>query len=363
MLTLVTVIYGDDRRYRVELYGSVLSALAQRTDEDTRVVVYTDRHLDDFPLPITERIISAAEWHDWTRGSGITHLVKLHLVRLTLEEGNGPVIYFDTDTLFLCPPEQLAARLAPDVAMMHADEGPIANHDVWDNISAWLGDGRDVCGYTLSRASVMYNSGIVGVVAEHRDALLRSIDIADALHDVDPIFSLDQFSTGAALGHQARVDTCAAEVLHYWGWNRVFIRDAIDDFWRNHDGAPVDALCAAFNPAGYAHRPAITRSARLIGRWRQYRYGLNADGRFACIALQSAIQSAIRSTSQPTAAHTRDANNWFTVHLSFVDKQAAAKPAASARLMAELEGDYARCRSWLSADNAAGLQERLAGVA
>lgn len=351
MLTLVTVIYGEDRRYRVELFGSVLSALKLRQHSDTRIVVYTDRHLEGFPLPITERIISADDWHTWTRGSGITHLVKLHLVREILEESAGSVIYFDTDTLFLAPPEQLAARLSPATALMHAGEGPIAGHEIWSNIAAWLGDGREVCGQTLSRQSVMYNSGIVGVVMAHRDALLRSVDIADALYKVDPVFSLDQFSTGAALGHQATIETCEREVLHYWGWNRTFIRDAIDDVWQKHADKSLKELCDAFEPATLVHLPAIQRLDKLFARYMEFRWQLNADGRFACIALRSALRQA--SVDGATA------NRWFSVHLDFINKQLAADKRAGERLNIALRKDYLACSSWLNPENSAALQQQL----
>ncbi len=349
MLTLVTVIYGEDRRYRVELFGSVLSALKMSRHTDTRVVVYTDRTLDGFPLPITERIISTEDWQTWTRGSGITHLVKLHLVRQTLEEGFGPVIYFDTDTLFLAPPEQLAAQLSPSVALMHAGEGPISDHDIWSRIAAWLGDGREVCGQSLSRNSVMYNSGIVGVVPEHSEALRRSIDIADALYAIDPVFSLDQFSTGAALGHQACVETCEQEILHYWGWNRAFIRDAIDDFWQQHSSAPLAELCAAFEPASYARIPQIHWQDKLRARYLEFRWRLNSDGRFACIALKSAMRHA--NSDADTA------NRWFTVHLDFMGNQHATDSHAAERLKKSLGSAYRACRPWLNADNSAALKD------
>ncbi len=347
MLTLVTVIYGDDRRYRVELFGSVLSALKLRENDATRIVVYTDRPLDGFPLPITERIISTTEWQEWTRGSGITHLVKLHLVRQTLEQGSGPVIYFDTDTLFLTAPEQLAARLSPGTALMHAAEGPIRKHEIWEPITAWLGTGREVCGQQLSGDTVMFNSGIVGVVAEHAEALRRSIDIADALYAVDPVFSLDQFSTGAALMHQAQVSGCEQDVLHYWGWNRSFIRDSIDAFWQQHEGESVATMCGNFNPADYARMPAMHWRDKLAARYLELRHRLNDDGRFACIALRSAQRHA--------TADSDTANRWFTVHLDFLRKQQAADPGQGNRLIQALATDHENCRAWLCDDNLASL--------
>ena len=347
MLTLVTVIYGDDRRYRVELFGSVLSILKLRQHEDTRIVVYTDRALGDFPLPVTERIISPEEWQEWTRGSDIAHLVKLHLVRQTLEQSTGPVIYFDTDTLFLTPPEQLAERLSSKTAMMHAGEGPIRNHEIWSNVTAWLGDGRDVCGQKLSGDTPMFNSGIVGVVREHTDALRRSIDIADALHAVDPVFSLEQFSTGVALMNQAQVIDCEQDVLHYWGWNRSFIRDSIDTFWLQHQDSTLQQMCVAFAPNRLAQLPRINWRDKLHGRYLEFRCGLNDDGRFSCIALRSAQRKA--------ASDADDANRWFTVHLDFLLRQHQTDTRTANNLLKALATDYENCRRWLCDENLANL--------
>ncbi len=353
MLTLVTVIYGEDRRFQVELFGSVLSILKMRQHPDTHVVVYTDRALDDFPLPITERIISADEWHTWTRGSGITHLVKLHLVRQTLEENCGPVIYFDTDTLFLAPPEQIAARLSPTIALMHADEGPIAGHDIWSNIATWLGDGREVSGITLSNQSVMYNSGIVGVVAEHRDALLHSVDIADTLYAVDPVFSLDQFSTGSTLGHQSHIETCENNVLHYWGWNRAFIRDAIDNVWKQSAGKSLAEICVLFEPTELAKLPTIHLLDKLHARYLQIRWKLNQNGRFACVALLSSLRKAANDADT--------ANSWFAVHLNFLAKQQTDNNRAAKKLQRTLKDDYRACRQWLNIENLETLDQCLSG--
>lgn len=347
MLTLVTVIYGDARRYRVELFGSILSALKLRTDPDTRVVVYTDRTLGDFPLPVTERIISQRDWEDWTRGSGVTHLVKLHLIRQTLEEGHGPVLYFDTDTLFLVPPEHLAARLSPETALMHANEGPISDHGIWSDIAAWLGEGRKICGRMLSRHSVMYNSGIVGVVETHHDSLCRSVDIANVLYDVDPVFSLDQFSTGVALSGQAKIETCTQEVLHYWGWHRSFIRDAIDRFWQAHRHADIKELCADFAPSTYARPPQIRWQDKLYARCMGFRWRLSDDNRFACVALKSALHHA--------NSDTETANRWFGVHIDFM-----RKPTSSREQITTLERacrtDHEACRTWLNTQNTVALE-------
>ena len=347
MLTLVTVIYGTDPRYRIELFGSVLSALKLRQDPATSIVVYTDRALDGFPLPVTQRIISAAEWQDWTRGSGLTHLVKLHLIRETLEASGQPVIYFDTDTLFLTPPEQLASRLSPTSVLMHDAEGPISGHAVWSRIAAWLGSGREVSGVLLSRQSVMHNSGIVGVLPEHREALQRSVSIADTLYAIDTVFSLDQFATGNSLGQDARILTCPHDVLHYWGWNRGFIRSAIDRFWQNHRTLDPVQLAADFDPTTYPQLPLIHWQDKLEARYLGVKWRMDDDSRFACIALKSALRHCSKDIEV--------ANQWFAVHLEFLHKPRSDSGAVE-RLRTGLVRHYLACWPWLSPANAAALK-------
>ena len=342
MLTLTTVIYGDNQDYRTELFGSVLSILRLRQSEETRVVVYTDKPLPDFPLPVTERIIPASDWKEWTHDFSITHLVKLHLLQHALAESGDAVIYFDTDTLFVKPPEQLAARLAADKALMHAAEGLVADHPIWRTIVAWLGEGREVAGVRLTPGSVMYNSGIVGVLPAHAAALQRSVEIADALFKVDPIFSLDQFSTGCALGHQATVTGCDDAVLHYWGWNRGFVRKGIAAFRQHYAGADLSTLCRQFDPTSLTQLPPIDWRDRLANRVYCSTRSLSNEQRFSRLALltaqrQSGIDSAI-------------ANLWFDVHLRMLELS-SGDSRDTVWFQQHLAPKQAACLDWLNAGN------------
>lgn len=349
MLTLVTVIYGDNRDYQIELYGSVLSILKLRRSSDTRIVIYTDRPLKNFPLPVTQTIITPDEWENWTHGSTITHLVKLHLVRKILEESCHPVIYFDTDTLFLTPPETLADRLSPQQSMMHAAEGPILEHEIWSNIVDWLKDGRDVAGANLSSQSVMHNSGIVGVVPEQAPALCRSINIANTLFDIDPVFNLDQFSTGVALSTDSKIVTCENDVLHYWGWERGFIRNSIAQFWEQNAHTPLDKLCSLFDPVKLSNVPRIFWQDKLLSRLTAFFYGLDPNARFALLALDSALRVG--------AADPINANLWFGVHIQMLRDNSEHK-----RLKRQLSRKYDECSSWLDKENCdaiSGIQAQL----
>lgn len=348
MLTLVTVIYGSNPTFRTELFASVLSILKLRQSTDTRVLIYTDRLLEDFPLPVDQYVITPVEWHEWTRGSNLTHLVKLHLVQRTLEDRGHPVIYFDTDTLFLTAPESLAARLSPATALMHANEGPIANYPIWARICEWFGRGRTVQGILLSPSSEMHNSGIVGVVPEHLPALRKSVLIADALQEVDPIFSLDQFATGNALSEGARVLTCENEVLHYWGWRRGFIRHAIEQFRQRNASASLEDLSRTFDLAAIAGLPPIHWQDRLQAKLTKWLRGYDPDTGFACLALRSAIR---HQHTDPTIA-----NLWFNVHLQFL-RTCQASDKNHAHLRHELASQHSACMRWLDAGNSVALRE------
>lgn len=348
MLTLATVIYGDNPDYRTELFGSVLSILKLQQSPDTRVVVYTDKAMPDFPLPVIERVIPAGDWQAWTHNFTITHLVKLHLLKHALQESGNPVMYFDTDTLFVQPPERLAARLAADHALMHAAEGPIADHDIWQKIVSWLGQGRDIAGILVTPESLMYNSGIVGVVPAHGPALERAVQIADALFEIDPIFSLDQFSTSCALGQQAAVSGCEDAVLHYWGWNRAFVRQAIAEFRDKHAGADPSRLCREFDAAVIAAQPSINWRDRLTNRLYCSTRKLNNEWRFARLALLTAQRQG--------HINPANANLWFDVHLQMLALSTATN-AAAASVRKELTAKYATCGDWLNSANRQRIED------
>jgi hypothetical protein len=354
MLTLVTVIYGDKQTYRQELYGSVLSILKARLRSDTRIVVYTDRELHDFPLPIIQRIITSEEWSAWTGPHGLTHLMKLHIIRLTLQEAAHPVIYFDTDTIFLVAPEDLSARLSPGTALMHADEGPISGHEIWATLAAWLGEGRTVNGVRLSSASIMYNSGIVGVVPEHLSALGKAAPMAETLESIDPVFSLDQFSTANALNETAKLLTCEADVLHYWGWRREFIQHAIGEFWARHRGADLEEVCARFDPKELNRLPRIHWLDRVRARIMGATYRLEGNARFSYLAIVSALRHASRG-------ETVLANLWFAVHMKFLGfcGQSLRQTGGFYR---KLLRDQEKCLAWLSETNLMSLRQSRAST-
>lgn len=347
MLTLVTVIYGERSTYRQELYGSVLSILKYRSRQNTHIIVYTDRELQGFPLPVTQRLITPSEWDAWTGTNGLTHLMKLHIIRLTLESAGHPVIYFDTDTLFLGPPEDLAARLSSDTALMHAAEGPISGHDVWSKIAAWLGEGQVVENVMLSKDTIMYNSGIVGVVPDHLDALGRAARLADALESVDPVFSIDQFATGSALSEAAEIITCEKQVLHYWGWRREFIQHSIGEFWARHYGAKLEEACRRFEPHNLKRLPHIHWLDRIWARIVAQNRRLQPNTRFAYLALLSALRHASRGNLDW-------ANLWFAVHVKFLGFSSDSI-AQSGRVPGWMLQGHRRCLGWLDDRNQASL--------
>jgi hypothetical protein len=205
-----------------------------------------------------------------------------------------------------------------------------------------------VHGIHLSPASVMHNSGIVGVRPEHVSALQKAILLADALQEVDPIFSIDQFATGNALGAIARVLSCENEVLHYWGWRRGFIRHAIEQFRLQNKGASPEDLCRNFNLAKLSGLPAIHWQDRLLAKLTRWLRGYDAHTGFACLALRSAMR---HEHTDPTLA-----NLWFNVHLQFL-KNCRSDDKNNASIKTELASQHSACMRWLDTGNSMALRE------
>ena len=349
MLTLCTIIYGPSDAYLPELGGAVLSILKHSPRQDLDLVVFTDRPLACEPLPIRQELISHEEWNTWTRNGALTHLAKQKILLKCLEQADGPVIYFDTDTLFLESAESVARPIQSGSNVMHAYEGPIGQHPACQRIVEWLGDGRLVGGAWLSATSPMYNSGIVGLSSDSAISLRRAAQIAESLLDVDPVFLLEQLATSACLAQErGGVQACDRKVMHYWGWRREFIRAALKKFLTENSGESLVQMLGRFDARSFARLPAIHLMDRVLVRYHGYRACLNGNARFALLALLSAVRAG--------AANQALANRWLRVHVGFRSPDLPGFHPIPESVLPLFERLYAGIEEWMAED----MQEALA---
>ena len=228
MLTYLYLDYGGHAKYRRELKYSLISLQAELGQaQDAQIAVYSDAPLVYRRWPVTAVGI-ADRLKAWSGNGLYYHRIKPEVVRDALTRFAGPVCLLDSDSIVRPGFDaEVTAKLQAGV-VMNVFEKP----NPFPPLSGFrcrlpnLGDYR----YDVA-ASVMYNSGLIGMQPEHAPVLDDALAMIDALIGRAKKFpTLEQF----ALSEVLRLNGIAiAEVnqsfLHYWqGRRRIYMQAQIE---------------------------------------------------------------------------------------------------------------------------------------
>ncbi|MGK0375036.1 MAG: hypothetical protein ACJA2E_001512 [Arenicella sp.] len=304
MLTLMTVFYGDSSLYKLELFGSILSAFSMAAENEIEIVIYTDSDLSDFPFPVTTYSIEKAQKASMQDGQIDTHLVKTCCLVEALDKLARPFIYFDTDIFFNVSPAQLFAKISDTDVLMHATEMLISELPSWDKLRDHIENQLEPNDFGLNSQSMMHNSGIIGLTPTHKSAIDRSVELAKNLYKVVPMFTIEQFSTGVMLSASSKMHTCEEEVFHYWGWQREFIHIELQRFRDKHRHSSSKEIIQAYrdhpikrDPINIIDRLATTIKSRFNGWVGNYRW--------AYLLYLSALRRGINDREMANALYQR----------------------------------------------------------
>ncbi|MGC3940461.1 hypothetical protein ACOTTU_21885 [Roseobacter sp. EG26] len=218
--TLLYLVYGQNQKYQQELSYSVLSAFREAKEEtsDLQVLLFCDAANQRPDLPVTSYVMSEEERRLWTLEGTYNHAIKIFALRKALEIAGGKVCFVDTDTAFKQNPRRLFDRITKTSAIMHASEGVLSDLHSWSSLlgkaaAAGLDD-------VVSPSARMYNSGLIGVMPTMSEALEEACTLMRRLHEIEPVFNIEQFVLGALLPRDGEMQLAEDLVDHYWGYRR-----------------------------------------------------------------------------------------------------------------------------------------------
>jgi hypothetical protein len=243
MLTYLYLDYGGHAKYRRELKYSLISLQAELgraqadiqtgVQADARIAVYTDAPPTYDRWPVTAVGI-ADRIKPWSGNGLYHHRIKPEVVRDALTRFAGPVCLLDCDSI-VRPGfhAEVTAKLAPTakgscgvVMNVFEKRNPFPPLSGFRCRLPHLGDYR----YDAA-ASLMYNSGLIGMRPEQGRVLDDALAMIDALIGRAKKFpTIEQF----ALSEVLRLNGIAiAEVnqsfLHYWqGRRRIYMQAQIE---------------------------------------------------------------------------------------------------------------------------------------
>jgi hypothetical protein len=205
-----------------ENYFSVLCLLhASQLSEDVDVVLYTDdtNYFADLPIEVRKIEDSLRQ----RAANGYRNKLKSLVMSDVADSGVRAMVYCDGDTWMRRHPARLVEMVTADDSVMHipevrldktSDSNKSRLRQVLEQSDVWAD--RDT-GQRVEPTSWMCNSGVVGIHGDNFDLLQKAIDIGNQIHACDPtLFSVEQFSLGAALRTRTRVRFAESEVFHFW---------------------------------------------------------------------------------------------------------------------------------------------------
>jgi hypothetical protein len=299
MKVLAFLSYGNKKEYQWELFLSIFSALKQlRANHETDVMISVISDRDDFDpqLPVDHLKFSPEEFAQWTQTPNgfFNHRAKIGALLKALDHYQSPMVYVDTDTYFLDNPAKLFERVSAENTVMHHLEcSRIENEPIYPPIVEKIGDGLTIDEVYLSRASMMFNAGVIGLLPIHRPLLEKALNLTDELYQIAPLFNIEQFSVSVTLNHFTQVAESYDIVKHYFGPSRHFFHLQSSRLFPDFTAATLEKLLNASTlpELGYPRKSlndqVMTKLQAFIKRW-------DDEYRFAYLAYRSALSIALK---------------------------------------------------------------------
>ncbi len=290
MRVLMFLFYGGRDEYRLELMLSLLSAHRQmraapgrlRAPRDAlKICVVTDQRDLDPALPIDVITVDHStieRWATTAEGHRYNHRAKIgSMLEVMTRHPGADVTFVDSDTIFTQDPALLFERIDGRRTVLHKLECPAIEHEpIWTSIIGQIGAGIEVAGVPVRPSDTMFNSGVIGVSANHRQLVERCLPLTDRLVSIDAsIMNLEQFAFSRVLDEYTTVESSDDIVRHYCDHSRRFIHLQADRlFGGDFSAANFEALLADrvdLDALGYppipAKNKAAARAASTLLQW------------------------------------------------------------------------------------------------
>lgn len=227
MKTLLFLIYGTGREYHLELTYSILSAARFLKDDpaDVQIVLACDARNQRPDLPVENLVIDDETLAEWQMHGAYYHAAKPNVLLHAVKHYDAPTILVDSDTIIHAHPKLLFDRVAPGKTLMHENEGPLEYMLNWADWKALIDkSGGEVAGRPITPASVMMNSGALGLDPQDVHLMDDFIAVMHAIREHSDVFTAEQLAASLVFCSETEVATCPDIIEHYWEGPRAYYR-------------------------------------------------------------------------------------------------------------------------------------------
>jgi hypothetical protein len=154
----------------------------------------------------------------------------------------------------------------------------------------------------------MYNSGVIGTAAVHKDAIDDVIRLIDALYAIDPrVHNVEQFAYALAF-EKFGINTCNDVLRHYYGYERRFVHWRLAKLLPEFTAECFEAALRDFKPVGgYPAKAKVDLARAKLKRFQRRQTSIYG---FAYLSYLSALRATEPALANAWANASLDALVW-----------------------------------------------------
>jgi hypothetical protein len=244
MPRLLLLAYGRETEYHRAILAA-LSCWAWQPRQPLAATIFTDQPACFEPylagLPVEYHLLTPDYLAELRGPQQYVHRVKAQLIAWAFaQHAEEEILFIDSDTFFLGPPDKLLQSLAAGQPIMHQREYKLAeavgiyaefNQAKYPKKLLEMLSGRR---FALGGAEVQFhptqscwNSGVLGLPRTLAPLLPDMLRLIDELYAGTGWFISEQLGFSLALQAQGPVQACDQYVYHYWGQPQKKVMDKL----------------------------------------------------------------------------------------------------------------------------------------
>lgn len=194
------------------------------------VWIYTDHPelFEEFQrlteIELSTILLTQETIRNWKGEVDFVHRLKIELLIDLFSKTTGPVIYLDTDTFFIAPPEDLFLSIGQKQHLMHTREGQIQkrSNPVLRKLDKFIKREPSLAELIplYSKQGIdMWNAGVLGLQSPvDLDLLLKVRQLTDQIYPLYPKHVIEQFAFSYVLQSAGPIEAAEGVVHHYWNF-------------------------------------------------------------------------------------------------------------------------------------------------
>ena len=255
-MNLLYITFGNHQLVHLQAAYSIYSFLnGGHGIASINVITDSPAHYAHFGRSIHLMHASEEDLAEWKGAYDFFWRIKIEgIKKICALYAGSPVVYLDTDTFFYKTPQYLYENLAANHALMHENEGSLAQKKSKTEKRMWRQvKGKTFGGLAMQPGFCMWNAGVVATpnTLDNQENILALAICDEMCRQGVTRRLIEQFALSVAYQHTYGLVPASHSIAHYWSakdvWNHHITEFMTEAFLCNYPQQKIAALLSAYD--------------------------------------------------------------------------------------------------------------------